>query len=63
MIRSNGQFVITTENVPDQILTKKSKLSILNFNPANSGTYECRAVIGRQKTSSKFDIALENGKY
>lgn len=61
LIRNNQNFKIQTEQTNDQTLTKTSKLIILNFNPYNSGTYECRAVIGRQKSIAKFDLQLTYG--
>lgn len=61
MIQSNQYFRVATELKNDPTLTKVSKLSILNFYPGNAGTYECRAVIGRQKSVAQFEVQLLNG--
>ncbi len=43
------------------MLKKESTLNIFNFNPANYGNYECRALVGKRKTATaKFIIQNSN---
>ena len=44
------------------VFTKVSKLKIFNFNQVNSGIYECRALVDKEKTSAKFEITIQTGK-
>ena len=57
------EFLIRTQPIQDQMLKKESTLSIFNFNPANYGSYECRALVGKRKTATaKFVIQNSNLK-
>ena len=65
LITSNGNFIINvvSSQMATGVFTKVSKLKIFNFNQVNSGIYECRAVVDKQKTSAKFEITLQTGNY
>ena len=65
LITTNGNFIINvvSSQMATGVFTKVSKLKIFNFNQVNSGIYECRAVVDKQKTSAKFEITLQTGNY
>lgn len=63
MIKNSGNFLINVESpeLVDGVFTKVSKLRIYNLNNANSGIYECRAVVDNQRNSAKVEITIGTG--
>lgn len=66
LIQNNGKYAISTEHISDNPLNKISTLTIQNSNSADSGSYECRVVVGRQRESLVFEVLTESapeGRY
>ena len=62
-IQNNRRFEIKTATTSERPLTKVSTLSVSNFDPsADTGSYECRARVNRQRESANFEIKSDDGK-
>jgi hypothetical protein len=60
-LSSDRKYAIAETQRSDSPVSRTSQLKISNANQADSGRYECRIMVGKQKESIMFEVMSEGG--
>ena len=60
-LNSDRKYIITETQRSDSPVSRTSQLKISNANQADSGQYECRIMVGKQRESVMFEVMSEGG--